>query len=411
MRSIKRSKVIAGGAGLAAASVFPRVPVFAAEPIVLGWVGPLSPPGGYAAGQEMKWAAQLAVDEINGRGGVLGRPVNVLYEDTKGTPDQGTAAMELLATRHVTAVFGEFHSSVALAESQVAHKYGIPFLGTDVWADKLTGQGYPEFFRVCPSNSLIYTMVGKWATAAGFKSAAIMQEATDYGQGAVEVLSGIFKEHGIGSNVVTVELNQQDFTPEILRLMNTSPRPDIFMLIVSGAPAYNIIKQACSASFAPTPQTALYSGGGPALEKEVWENDGKCAVNLITEDVALPKSHWNARAKHFQAAFEKKFKRPPTGTAMESYDCVGVLAAAIGAAKSTEHKAVIAAMERIKYTGSRGTYEFSTSHTPAWAFHQFMSAPVMLIQYDKMNQSADAAPILFPRDWATSKTLFNKPTA
>jgi|SRR5579872_785025 len=411
MRLFKRSEALAAGAGLLASVSAPRIPALAAEPILLGWVGPLSPPGGYAAGQEMKWAAQLAVDEINAKGGVMGRPLKVLYEDTKGTPDQGTAAMELLATRHVTAVFGEFHSSVALAESQVAHKYGIPFLGTDVWADKLTGQAYPEFFRVCPCNSLIYTMVGKWAAAAGFKNAAIMQEATDYGQGAVAVLSDIFKQHNIGVNVVTVELNQQDFSPEILRLMNTNPRPDIFMVIVAGAAAYNIIRDACNAGFAPTAQTALYSGGGPALEKELWENDGKCAVNLITEDVTLPKSQWNSIGKKFEAAFVKQFKRAPTGTAMESYDSVGVLAAAIGEAKSTDHKAIISAMEHLKYTGARGTYTFSSNHQPAWAFHQFMSAPVMLVQYSELNQSADVAPILFPRDWATTKYLYARPTA
>ncbi|TAM57548.1 hypothetical protein EPN52_13005 [bacterium] len=411
MKTFTRSETLIAGAGLLASAAIQPLPALAAQPIVLGWVGPLSPPGSYAAGQEMKWAAELAIAELNAAGGVLGRPLKVLYEDTKGTPDQGTAAMELLATQRVAAVFGEFHSSVALAETQVAHKHGIPFLATDVWADKLTAQGYPEFFRVCPSNSLIYTMVGKWAAAAGFKNAAIMQEATDYGQGAVQVLSDIFKQHGIGTNVITVELSQQEFSPEILRLMNGSPRPDIFMVIVSGAAAYNIIRESCSSNFAPTPQTALYNGGGPALEKEVWETDGKCAVNLICEDVALPKARWNTKAKRFAAAFQRHFKRQPTGTAMESYDCVGVLAAAIALAKSTEHKAVISAMERLKYTGSRGTYAFSTSHQPAWAYHQFMSAPVMLIQYSELNQSPEISPILYPREWATVPYLFAKPTA
>ncbi|HVA38522.1 MAG TPA: ABC transporter substrate-binding protein [Candidatus Dormibacteraeota bacterium] len=405
---MKRSEALVAGAGLLAGAALPSLPASAAEPILLGWVGPLSPPGGYAAGQEMKWAAQLATNEVNARGGVLGRQLQVFYEDTKGTPDQGTAAMERLATRHVSAVFGEFHSSVALAETKVAHKYGIPFLGTDVWADQITAQGLPEVFRVCPANSLIYTMVGNWAAAAGFKNVAIMQEATDYGVGAVQVLTGIFKKHGINANVVTVEMNQQDFTPEILRLMNQPQRPDIFMIIVAGNSLYDIVRQACNSNFAPTAQTAIYSGGGPALEKELWENDGKCAVDLIAEDVALPKTQWNAKAKAFVAAFEKQFKRPPTGTAMESYDCVGVLTAAIADAKSTNGKAIIAAMERLKYTGARGTYAFSSSHAPTWAYHQYMDAPIMLVQYSKENQTPDDAPILFPRKWATLKELYIK---
>ena len=116
------SAVLIAGAALAAD-----------DTVKIGWVGPLSPPGGYSAGQEMKWAAQLAVDEENKAGGILGKRIEVVYEDTKGTPDQGTAAMEkLVNSDKVVAVVGEFHSSVALAEIAVAHKYGIPWIGTDV---------------------------------------------------------------------------------------------------------------------------------------------------------------------------------------------------------------------------------------------------------------------------------------
>jgi branched-chain amino acid transport system substrate-binding protein len=385
-------------------------PALAAEPIPIGWVGPLSPPGGYSAGQEMKWAAQLATEEVNKAGGVLGRPIEVTYEDTKGTPDQGTAAMErLINDDHVVAVFGEFHSSVALAEIAVAHKYGIPWVGTDVWADSITAKQYPEVFRVSPANSLIYTIVGDWVTKAGFKNVAIMQEATDYGVGAVQVLKGILDKKNIKTNVITVQLNQQDFTPEILRLMNRKPRPDILMVIVAGEALYPIIKQACNQGFAPTAQTALYSGGGGALEKEVWETTGECANYLIAEDVALPSSQWNQKAKDFVAAFERKFNRAPTGTAMESYDDLHIIAQAIRQAGSTDSKAIIKALENIKYTGTRGAYHFSTKKDPAWAYHQFMKAPIMLIQYDQESQSPDKAPIIYPRKWATIKQLYLKP--
>lgn len=383
----------------------------AAEPIKIGWVGPLSPPGGYSAGQEMKWAAQLAADEVNKAGGALGRQITVIYEDTKGTPDQGTAAMERLVNNdHVVAVFGEFHSSVALAEIAVAHKYGIPWVGTDVWADSITAKQYPEVFRVSPANSLIYTIVGDWVTKAGFKNVAIMQEATDYGVGAVEVLKGILDKKGIKSNVITVQLNQQDFTPELLRLMNQNPRPDILMIIVAGEALYPIVKQACNQSFAPTAQTALYSGGGPALEKELWETTGNCSKYLIAEDVALPAKQWNQKAKDFAASFEKQFNRAPTGTAMESYDDLKVIVQAIRNAGSTDPKAIIKALENVHYTGTRGEYTFSTGKSPAWAYHQFMKAPIMLIQYDKENQSPEKAPILYPRNWATIEKLYLKPS-
>src|SRR5690349_19521099 len=56
----------------------------AADPIKIGWVGPLSPPGGYAEGALMKQAAELAAAEVNAKGGVLGRQIEVVFADTRG---------------------------------------------------------------------------------------------------------------------------------------------------------------------------------------------------------------------------------------------------------------------------------------------------------------------------------------
>src|SRR5215831_11382154 len=124
----------------------------AAEPIKIGEVGPLSPPGGYEDGKLMLDAAKLAEEEINAAGGVLGRPIKVIEADTRGKPEEGTAAAERLITQEkVVAIFGEFHSGVFLAEMEVAHKNGIPILAVDVWANKITAKGYSEVFRVAPT--------------------------------------------------------------------------------------------------------------------------------------------------------------------------------------------------------------------------------------------------------------------
>src|SRR5262252_5458549 len=91
------------------------VPVKAADPIKVGWVGPLSPPGGYAEGALMKQAAEIAAEEINAKGGVLGRPIQLIAQDTRGKPEEGTAAAErLISQDKVVAITGEFHSSVFL---------------------------------------------------------------------------------------------------------------------------------------------------------------------------------------------------------------------------------------------------------------------------------------------------------
>ena len=94
-------------------------------------------------------------------GGVLGRPLKVIYEDTKGQPAEGSAAAVRLITRdNVAAIVRRIpFSSVALAEIDIAHKNSVAWVGTDVWADKVTAQQYPEVFRLSPANSLVYVKV------------------------------------------------------------------------------------------------------------------------------------------------------------------------------------------------------------------------------------------------------------
>ncbi|UCF94338.1 MAG: ABC transporter substrate-binding protein, partial [Desulfobacterales bacterium] len=121
----------------------------AADTIKIGVVAPLSPPGGVETGQAIVDGAKIAAEEINQAGGLMGKEVELVIGDTAGLPEKGTAVMERLITRDkVIAVGGEGHSSVAMAEIEVAHRYGIPLVISEAWADAITGKGYPEVFRV-----------------------------------------------------------------------------------------------------------------------------------------------------------------------------------------------------------------------------------------------------------------------
>ena len=228
-----------GAAALALAALpFAAGSAQAEDPIALGWVGPLSPPGNYSGGQEMQWAVQLGVDEVNKAGGVLGRQINVTYEDTKGQPAEGSAAAVRLITKdNVAAIFGEFHSSVALAEIEEAHKYGVAWVGTDVWSDAITAKQYPEVYRLAPANSLVYVKAADWS-AEHFKNIAIIAENTDFGQGGAKVIADELEAKKVPHTLVTIDLNQQDFTPALLRLMSQDPKPDAIQMVIAGQAQY-----------------------------------------------------------------------------------------------------------------------------------------------------------------------------
>ena len=353
----------------------------------------------------MQWADQLEVDQINAAGGVLGRQLKVVYEDTKNQPAEASAAAVRLVTRdNVAAIFGEFHSSAALAEIEIAHKNGVPWVGTDVWADKITAQQYPEVFRLAPANSLVYVKVADWMVEQGFKHVAIIAENTDFGQDGAKVVSAELKKKGLDPKLVTIDVNQQDFTPALLRLTSAGDKPDIIEMVVAGQAQYQIVKQACQLGLAPNAKTKLLGSSG-LLQKEVWQVDGDCANHLLAVNVATPKKDWNAKAKAFVDAFQKKYNRPPTGVAMEAYDTLGVVVAAIAQAKSAERKDIIKGLESIKWEGVNGTYSFPTTKDPAWAYHQFIDVPFHIIQYTAANQPPTDAAIVFPKKWATTDKL------
>jgi branched-chain amino acid transport system substrate-binding protein len=399
--------------GAAAAATLPlagRRAHAAGEPINIGWVGPLSPPGGYAEGTNMKHAAEMAEAEINAQGGLLGRPVKLFYADTRGMPAEGrTAAERLISQNKVVAVTGEFHSPVALAEMEVYHKYGIPFMACDVWSDQITAKGYPEVFRNAPAVSLIDVEIGKWIVAAGFKNVAIIAEKNDVGLLSRTICQQELDKGGVKYTAVDADPNLTDFTAQILRFKNTTPAYDFFISFYSEAGFYPMLRQAHDLGFAPTPTCGAYNSGGLAVDPTFWENVGDAGRYLVTENVGLPLASWSAKTKEFVAAYKAKYNADPSGAVMESYDGAWLLFDAIRSSKSTDSQAIIKALETTKYVGVRGPYDFSTEKTPPWHYHQFLNAPLTLLQYTETKQGQHDAPVVWPKRYATVPYLYKKP--
>src|SRR3954462_3522660 len=95
----------------------------AADPIKIGVSIAQSPPGSVVQGAQVKDGLEIMKDLINAHGGVLGRPIKLVYEDNQGVPEKGRAAAEKLITSDkVVAITGGHQSSVCLAEIEVAHR-------------------------------------------------------------------------------------------------------------------------------------------------------------------------------------------------------------------------------------------------------------------------------------------------
>lgn len=377
-----------------------------APPIKIGAVLPLSEPGAYESGAEMKKALELAVEEINEAGGVLGRRVELVVEDTAGLPEKGTAAMEKLITQDkVVGVVGEFHSSVAVAEIEVAHKYHVPFIVSEAWSDKITAAHYPEVFRIAPANTLFYTKIGKFLADSGFKKVAIIAENTDWGLEVAEIIKNELEK--AGAKIIgpyTAERTVTDFTPQILEIKRHNP--DLLVDVFTGTGGYLIVKQAYENGLAPSPTCALISMSTSTLYPEFWETTREAGVYVMTKTTMIKGLELSPKTKPFIEKFKSKYGREPTFAAMEAYDSIYVLVEAIKQAGSTDPDAIISTLEKITYTGVLGEISFSTQKEPPMAYHQWLGFHVFVIQYTKTGQSPDDAAIVYPPEFKTSEIQY-----
>ncbi len=376
------------------------------DTILIGAVGPLSAPGSFQAGTEMRNATEMAVDEINDAGGVLGKQVELIFGDTEGLPERGTAVVERLITQNkVVGLTGEYHSGVGLTEIEVAHKYGIPFVQAETWADEITASGYPEIFRIAPSIDFYSSIAVNYIAEVGWDKIVFVVEDSDYGHLQSEAWVEQLEALGITDvEVYFADADTEDFTPILQRIMQDPP--DMLAGVITGIGNSRMLRQSCDLGLAPTAETAYYASVD-AQYPEYWENVGDCGQYTFFTYVGLPQSLWNEKTGGFIERYEERYKQTPGGSAMAAYDATYILLKAIEDADSTDPQAIIDALESIEYTGVMGDFWFEyTSDNPvpesepAWMWHQWPTPNTYIIQYTEVGQSAGDAPVVFPLERA-----------
>jgi ABC-type branched-subunit amino acid transport system substrate-binding protein len=390
------------------------VPEVEAETIVIGGFGPLSAPGAYQGGIEMRQATEMAVDEINEAGGVLGKQVELIFGDTEGLPERGTAVTERLITQNkVVGLTGEYHSGVALTEMEVAHKYGVPVVFAEPWADDVTGKGYPEIFRIAPSIEFYSSIASNYIAANGWEKIVFVTEDTDYGRLQGEGWVAQLEALGITDvEVIFADPATEDFTPILQRIAQDPP--DMLGGVITGIGNSRMIRQACELGLAPTAEVA-YFATTDSQYPEFWETVGDCGQYAFFTYVGLPKSLWNENTEAFMANYEERYGQVAGGVAMEGYDAIYVLLKGIEQAGSTEPEAIIEALEDIEHTGVLGKiwFEYNSKNpvpddVPAWMWHQWPTPNVFILQYTEVNQSVDESAVVFPVERATGP-LYTSP--
>ncbi len=372
--------------------------------IKIGGVGPLSAPGASIQGVELKKGIEIAVELINQEGGLLGKKVELVFEDTQGTPEKGTTAMEkLIMQDKVPIVVGEYHSSVFLAEMEVARKYGIPIIDASAWSSTIRTKQYREVFATAPCTALNAEHEAKFIVASGFKNVLILAEDTDYGIDMARDLTSALRRLGFNGSVVTeiVSRTAKDFTPTLLKYKNLPTPPDIIVLPATPPAGFLIIKQAYEIGLVPEIALAYEVTGAGDRYTELWPAVGDGGKYLVYFTPYSPRITLTSLGDKVREIYKSRYGAEPTYIVFNGFDAAWAALHAIKKAGSTTPSALIKALETLDIMGTRGVIKFSNATSPAYYYHQWLEVPVLTCQYKEVNQAPTESDIIYPPEFAT----------
>ncbi len=371
--------------GLVLAGILLAGPAFSEETIKIGVVGPRTGPAA-ATGKAFEEGIALALEVINDeQGGVLGKKVEVVFEDTGGVPEKAASGIEKLITRDgVVVTVGESHSSCALAEVPVVDRYKHPLIIAEAWADEITAQNSRYVFRAGPCNSgVVNDSILGFVKEYGFKKVAIVAENTDWGLGIKNLAEAGLKEMGVEFMTVETERQSQDHYTELNKIMNF--KPDLVLAFVYGFGVHYFIAQANETGLVPQQALLVEGAGPPSLWPEFWQNVGDAGNLELFVSRMHPKVELTAMSKKYREAYVKKFGTEPTDYKSRSvFDVLLVAADAIRRAGSTDSEKIVEALEQTKLEVGSGVVEFGLEKG-SYRYHQWQP-PMLIVQWQDRNQ-------------------------
>jgi len=355
--------VVAGVAGVAIYYVTrPSV-----EPIKIGVLTPLSAPADYVSGSLIRKTAELFVDYQNDKGGILGRPVELVVADQ--TLDTGTAVSSLarmVTEDHIVGLIGPWESHVALPVAEATEKYPTIMFVTFSWADKITANHYKYVFRLGVANLLVSKGTIEFIKWAGYKRAVAICEESAYGigmwEGMVKWRDELYPELELIQ--ILTPPGKTDYTPELMKVVDMSPPPDI-IIMNNNLPHVNImVKQLYEMGITPKiPMVSSYAF--PLVDpKSFWDTVGEAGIGLMYQDYYSPYMKYTAAGEKFIELWQKKVGGAPPVWICWYWDTLRILAKAIEDTKSTDADVLAHYIEDIKIEGTTGFIEFQNDPTP-----------------------------------------------
>lgn len=370
--------------------------VNAAEPIKVGVVLPLT--GSQAKfGEIEKNSMLMALEEINGRGGINGRAIELVMEDDTGKPDVGRSAMEKLITQDkVVVVTGGYASNVTFAMAPVAQQRKVPFVVVTGSDDAITEKNWNYIFRINPAASEYPTALNDYLQAVVKPATvAILHENTNFGQSSAKS----FGEQMAALNIKVVmkegyEAGAVDFKPLLTKVK--AANPDLIYMVSYVMDAGLLMRQSRELDINPR----LFVGGGAGFTlPEFVSNAGPAAefvfsATLWVETVPYP------GAKDYYDRYQAKYKALTEYHGAEAYAGLYVVADALQRAKEISTEGVRTALVSTDMMTAFGPVKFVSYGKKT----QQNKLPTYLVQWQ-----GGVLQTVWPQELATKPAKFPVP--
>ena len=370
-----------------------RVAVIAAFSLVLGAgspraadlkIGVVNPYSGPMAlyGDEMTRGYDIAVEQANAAGGVLGRKI-VIVRASATSAQEGIAAVEQLVGRDkVDLLSGTYITAISNAASEAALNNGKLYWETNALSRDLTDRGLPNFARSGPDSTafarrsvegVMQLVIPKLGKKPGDVKVWIEHEDSSFGQSIAMEQMRLLKEAGVQVSEGSHSARSIDLSDSVLRAKNAAP--DIWLSTGYVIDHNLLLRTMREQNFKPAATILVGTGDTPetlqALGKDAL--DGILLVSYPRADIG---ESYGPHAGAFLAAYKAKYDRDPIAPqAMSAYVGMKILLSALADAKSTEYEPVIAAAA--KMDKPLGTYETGYG-----------------VKFDKTMQNVRALPII-----------------
>jgi branched-chain amino acid transport system substrate-binding protein len=334
-----------------AAALIPSLGRAAPSETVIGAALPMSGDVSYY-GQDSRRGIDLALDEINGRGGINGSHVRVIYQDTQGQGALAVSAIRsLLDVQHVLAVIGGGTSTETLAMAPIAQREQHVLL-TPVSSAAAISHAGDYVFRSVPSDGAQAADLAKWVLSKGYRRIALIYVNQSWGVGLETDFVARYKE--LGGQVVAMTSSDQgdvDFRTQIVTMR--AAQPQAYVAIIYAREGGLLLRQARELGVKDQ-----FFGADPWTKKEFVDSSGGAGNGVL---FTTPAVFGGAEYQAFATKYRAKYHQEPGIYEAHGYDCMMLLARAIQKAGSSPQAIRNALASTRNYMGATGNTTFDAN--------------------------------------------------